>query len=81
MTHSVDINVDGDNAWPDLVDKEIIEADITHATMLKGGMQSGRYSVAFRIPLPDGTVIISQMSLNMFDSIHAAFQGRVLRDG
>lgn len=56
-------------AWPELKEPG---AKVVHTnapigvTALTGGMQSGKPSVAFRIDLPDGTVVIAETSLAFF---------------
>lgn len=64
------IKLDGDEAWPDLQDKEIIHlgngAPPIQVAVLEGGMKSGRPSVAFRIDLPDGKVVIAETTARLF---------------
>jgi hypothetical protein len=62
------IVLDGDNAWPDLYKRD----DVIHATssvqvaVLEKGMESGRPSIAFRIDLPNGSVLIAQTTARPF---------------
>jgi hypothetical protein len=59
----LDLNIilDGDGAWPDLAEKEVIALD-PHAlgqiqvAALIDGLASGRPAVAIRVDLPDGKV-------------------------
>lgn len=60
------INFEGDGAWPDLKGKEIINVEHIKVTVLEMGMASGRPSVAFRLDLPDGRVVIAQTSARLF---------------
>ena len=66
MTNIIDLNLEGDGAWPDLASRrdEIIHlADATiGVTALDGGMTSGRASVAFRFDLPDGRTVVAETS-------------------
>ena len=54
-------------AFPDLREKEVIlpESDIKVAVLDKG-MESGRPSVAIRIDLPDGKVVLAETSARLF---------------
>lgn len=62
----------------------IDRAKIVHVTepikvaALKGGMQSGKPSVAFLIPLPDGKTLVAETSMELF---HAAARGFAARFG
>jgi hypothetical protein len=64
---TIDLNLDGDNAWPDLA----LRDDLIHITgsigmtALDGGMSSGRASVAMRIDLPDGRPVVVETSLRV----------------
>jgi hypothetical protein len=53
-------------AWAELDPHEVTEASIKGVALLKNGMESGRPSVAFRIDLPDGDVVIAQTSARLF---------------
>jgi hypothetical protein len=69
---SIDLILDGEGAWPDLVTLKrrgkLIEPN-ENATIglsaLTHGMASGRASVALRIDLPDGRVVFAQTSLRV----------------
>lgn len=73
------INLQGDNCWPDLQDKGFITADknkpIQLAT-LPAGMVSGKPSVSIRMDLPDGTTVIGETSVALFQMAAAAMKGR-----
>jgi hypothetical protein len=60
------IILDGDNAWPDIRNKRMHDASIVGVAVLNEGMQSGKPSVAFRIDLKDGSVVIAQTSARLF---------------
>lgn len=74
-TVSLQIMLQGDGCWPDLKELDA-QGKLTHVkgTMqvarLSGGMGSGKDSVAFRIDLPDGSVVVSETSMKLF--LHAA---------
>lgn len=69
--------LDGDNCWPDLLDKDVIlyQGSIGVAA-LPGGMQSGKPSVTLRFDLPDGRVLIAETSMALFLSAARAFRAR-----
>lgn len=68
------IILDGDNAWPDLASKEVIHVtDEIQVAGLSNGMASGKPSIAFRITLPNGWVVIAETSLALFQSAARAF--------
>jgi hypothetical protein len=77
---SMNIILDGDNAWPDLKGKEIIHmangAPPIQVAVLKGGLASGRPSVALRIDLPDGRFLIAETSARLFCTAARAIQNR-----
>ena len=75
MTH-LHVILDGDNAWPDMQEKELVEAESISVALLEGGMASGAASVAIRFDLPDGSVTLGQTSLKLFLSAARAFQAR-----
>ncbi len=80
---SLDVHVEGDKCWPDL---EARRDDIIHVTehmevaALSGGMVTGRPSVAFRIDLPDGRVVIAETSMRLFLSAADMFRARYKRE-
>lgn len=60
-------------AWPELagaLDKNLVhlgnDAEPIQVAYLEGGMASGKPSVAIRLDLPDGTVVIAETSLELF---------------
>lgn len=66
---TIKLELDGDGAFADLADKQ---EKVIHLTgpftiaVLKGGMQSGRPSLALRFDLPDGRVIVQETSVLLF---------------
>lgn len=76
---SLDINLNGDGAWPELKDaspERVFWTQTAKLCVLEGGMVSGRPSVALRIDLPDGRVAIYQTSVGQFLMAAAALRGR-----
>lgn len=69
-----------DPAWPDLAGRR--ELDVIHVTTpievtgLPGGMDSGATSVAFRIDLPDGRVVIAETSLALLVATVAGIRAK-----
>jgi hypothetical protein len=54
-------------AWPELRDKAVIHVkDPLRITGLVAGMASGAPSVAIRLDLPDGQIIVAETSLQLF---------------
>lgn len=62
----LDIALDGDNAWPDLAGKPVIDGRLAGVACLADGMASGNPSVGLRVELPDGQTVIAQTSLRLF---------------
>lgn len=76
---NLDIRMEGDNAWPDLAVRQgdiINVTDTLGVTFLEGGMQSGAGSVAIRLDLPDGKVVIAETSWALFAMAARAFGAR-----
>lgn len=76
----INVKLDGENAWPDLRDR--LE-DVIHLqgppmeiAVLPDGMASGKPSVAIRIDLPDGRVVVAEISLALWQMAAAAIRGR-----
>lgn len=74
------VTFDGDNAWTDLAGKPIIHlgegAAAIEVAVLNGGLTSGRPSVAIRLELPDGRVVIAETSARLFVSAGRAIGAR-----
>jgi hypothetical protein len=60
---------EGDGCWPDLIDNpNVINAmgdSVIEIAALRGGMQSGKTSVAFRVNLPDGKILLFETSYSL----------------
>ena len=73
----INLKLDGDAAWPDLGDREVLDCGATfHMAGLEAGMGSGKPSVAIRIDLPDGRVAIVQTSLTALETAVRALVAR-----
>lgn len=74
-----DIRLDGDGAWPDLLEKQrdgllihLGNGSTIGITALPDGMASGRASVALRFDLPDGRTLMAETSLRaLFNATNA----------
>ena len=70
--------LDGDGAFKDLVGRE---ANVIHLTspftvaVLDGGMESGAPSLAIRLDLPDGRVVVQETSLGAWLMVTAGLRG------
>jgi len=80
---AIDINLDGDNAWPDLVERrgDIVHArDVTWKLALKGGMSSGAPSLVLRLDLGPALrgsqIVIAETSLAAWIAATCALRGR-----
>ena len=78
---TLDINLDGDKAWPELAEKlaagQVIDyQEMIQVAVLAGGMASGKPSVTFRFNLPDGRVVLAQTSALLVLSLARAIRGR-----
>lgn len=73
----VSVFTEGDDCWPDLKTRfdQIIPAYVTSVCRLPKGMVSGKSSVAIRVDLPDGRVVIAQTSLAILAGVNAIFAG------
>jgi hypothetical protein len=76
---ALNIILGGDSAWPDLLDQRENIINVTTPigiTALAGGMTSGKASVALRIDLPDGRVVIAETSLALFLTAAKVFEAK-----
>jgi len=78
MASLIDLRLDGDAAYPDLPTREVIHLRETTigVTALAGGMASGRTSVALRLDLPDGRVVLAETSLRLLLAAADALRAR-----
>lgn len=76
--NSLSVNLNGDGAWTDLAEREIVHLrDINiELAVLDGGLASGRPSVAIRLDLPDGKTIIAETTARLFVSAGRMIAGR-----
>jgi hypothetical protein len=74
----IHLKVDGDDACPDIFDREIVDCGtVIHMAALGSGMASGKPSVAVRVDLPDRPVtVIVQTSLAALETVVRALVAR-----
>lgn len=75
----INLKLEGDGAWPDLLQNTVRVVDYQgpiDMVVLPEGMTSGKPSVALRLDLPDGTVVIVQTSLAILQTAMGAIKGR-----
>lgn len=63
---SLPVILDGDGAWTDVDPSTVLKSEKIEIAVLENGMASGLPSVAFRIDLPDGQVVVAQTSAVLF---------------
>ena len=63
-------------AWPDLQSKFVLTSEDISIAALESGMASGRPSVAIRVNLSDGSVVIAQTSARLFAAAARAMMAR-----
>lgn len=68
---SLTVNLKGFGAWPDITDKERLllpgpDAPPMQVAVLPNGTAEGRPSVAIRVDLPDGKIMIAETSARLF---------------
>jgi hypothetical protein len=79
---AIELNLNGDRAWPDIRDN-IVKDNLTHLpdttwrlAALSGGMVSGKTSLALRLDLPNGEVIVTETSLASWVATTCALRAR-----
>jgi hypothetical protein len=74
---AIDLKLDGDRAWPDLLEKRVIAVEgIMKIAGLAGGLTSGKPSVTIRLDLDDGTAVLAQTSLGLFLQVADSLKAR-----
>jgi len=71
---SIDLN--GDNAWPELRGQEFGHGIATHVAVLSNGTSGGKPSVAIRGKLDDGTEVVIETTWNLLYSAARAIEAR-----
>jgi hypothetical protein len=70
------IDLDGQNAWPDLATREVVQGAWTRLSALPAGMQSGALSIAIVVELPDGRPVCAETSWRLLHAACAAIAAR-----
>lgn len=76
---ALDIILDGDGCWPDVrvnPDVQFNKHTAMSIARLRGGMTSGKGSVAVRLDMADGRVVIAETSMTFFLAAADAFRAR-----
>lgn len=73
---SITIHLDGDACWPDLTSKEHRHGKIVSVATLPDGTSGGRPSIMIRAELDDGSIVLIETTLRLFNACAAAFRGR-----
>jgi hypothetical protein len=73
---SIDIRLDGDNAFPDWAEKRIQHFTTFRMTGLRDGMASGKPSLMMGVETADGTVVVLETSYALLDNALRAFRAR-----
>lgn len=76
----LDIILEGDGCWTDLATTPPIRGELRAVALLRGGMQSGKASVCFRVQLPDGGTVLAETSLSLLLAAARAFAVRAEQD-
>ncbi len=86
---SIDIQLDGDNCWPDLKPKiaegRVVHAELKGVALLPDGEAIDGFTgehklvpiITLRVELPDGTTALAQVKLDMMKMVTRAMDGRL----
>lgn len=70
---TMNIALDGNGCWTDLQSKEVIHlgdgSPPISVAILDAGLSCGRPSLAIRIDLPDGRVVVAETSARLFCTV------------
>jgi hypothetical protein len=72
----LDINLDGDGAWPELFGRKFGRGMLTHLAVLSNGTEGGKPSIALRGKLDDGTEVVLETTWNLLYSAARAIEAR-----
>lgn len=68
--------LDGDNWFPDLVEKGFVRGELVAVARLPVSTSGGRSTVAFRIELPDGRTVLAETTLRLLQTAIKAIEAR-----
>lgn len=72
----LDLQLDGDNCWPELRESGFIEGELVGIAGLPNGTSGGNPTVTVRVTLPDGKTVLAETTLRLFLSAARALQAR-----
>jgi hypothetical protein len=72
----LEINLDGDGAWPELLGQQVGHGRITHYAVLTEGTDKGKPSIAIRGKLMDGTEVVLETTWNLMYTAVKATEAR-----
>lgn len=72
----IDLTLHGDSAWPDLTSGTYIDVGTRiRVIRLRGGMASGKDSLAIRLDPSDGAPVVAQTSVAAWLAVARALEG------
>jgi hypothetical protein len=86
---SIDIQLDGDNCWPDLDAKadagQVSVAELVGVALLPDAIVTNMLTgaerrvpaVTLRLHLPDGRIVLAQLKVEMLETLARAMRGRL----
>jgi len=82
---SIDIQLEGDNCWPDLQKKPFVVGTFAGVALLPDAVVTDTFTGAerrvpaltLRIHTPDGGVVLAQLKVETFEMLARAFRGRL----
>jgi len=89
MSSSIDIVLDGDGCWPDLIDKPtgkvVWNARLAAISLLPDGEVTDGFTgerkrvpiLTLRVELSDGTTVLAQAKLQTIEAVVRAMEGRL----
>lgn len=72
----LDIQLNGDGAWPDLANKKVLNGALTGWAVLDQGTTRGRPAIMLRGELPNGDVVVLETTWNLVYSAARATEAR-----
>lgn len=70
------INLNGDDAWPELRETDFASGMVTHVAVLPNGTSGGKPSVAIRGLTDDGAEVVLQTTWNLLYIAARAIEAR-----
>lgn len=74
---AIELSLDGEGAWPDLVGKTVVrQKTAVKIAALSGGVVSGKPSVAIRLDVAPDVVIVGETSVALFLQVADALKAK-----